>query len=53
MAPKWRTRGHCAYAITDYRTTAGLATRLMEASGATPRKAPSARGLLGRLFAGN
>ena len=40
-----------AYAITDYRTTPGLAARLMEASGATPRKAPSARGLFRRLFA--
>ncbi len=42
-----------AYPITDYRTTADLAKRLMEASGATPRMVPSARGLFGRLFAEN
>ena len=40
-----------AYAISDYRTTPDLATRLMEASCAEPPTAPPARGLLGRLFA--
>lgn len=41
------------YPITDYRTTPDLAMRLMEVSGPTPRKAPSSRGLFGRLFAGS
>ena len=36
-----------AFAISDYRTTPDLATRLMEASGT----APSALGLLGRMLA--
>jgi hypothetical protein len=39
------------YPITDYRTTHDLATRLMEASGAAPRKTLSVRSLFGRLFA--
>lgn len=38
--------------ITDHRTTAALGKRLAEAAGRTPRKAPSVRGLLGRLFGG-
>ena len=42
-----------AHAITDYRTTPGLGTRLMAASGTTLGEAPSARGLFGRIFAGN
>ena len=40
-----------AYAISDYRTTSELATRLMEASGTTPPTASPARGLLRRLLA--
>ena len=40
-----------AYAISDYRTTPDLATRLMEASGTEPPAAPSARGFLGRILA--
>ncbi len=40
-----------AYAISDYRTTPDLVTRLMEASGKGPPAAQSARGLLGRILA--
>ena len=40
-----------AYPLSNYRTTPDLATRLMTASGKTPRKTPSVRRLLGRLFA--
>ena len=40
-----------AYAISDYRTTPDLATRLMEASGTEPPAAPSALGFLGRILA--
>ncbi len=40
-----------AYAISDYRTTPDLATRLMKASGTEPLAAPSARGFLGRILA--
>ena len=40
-----------AYAITDFRTTPELVTRLMEASGTQPPTASSARGLLRRLLA--
>lgn len=42
-----------AYPLSNYRTTPDLATRLMAASGTAPRKTPSIRRLLGRLFAGN
>ena len=38
-----------AYAIGDYRTTPGLAARLMEASGTAPPAAPSLRGFFARL----
>jgi hypothetical protein len=41
-----------AYPITRYKTTPALGTRLAEAAGTTPRRAPSVRGLLGRLFGG-
>ena len=40
-----------AYAISDYRTTSELVTRLMEASGTTLPTASPARGLLRRLLA--
>ena len=40
-----------AFAIGDYRTTPDLAARLMVASGAGARAAPTLRGLLGRIFA--
>ena len=39
-----------AYSINDYRTTPGLAARLMEASGTEPPAAPSALGRLGRIL---
>ena len=39
-----------AYAISDYRTTPDLATRLVEASGTMPPAAPSVRRLLGRIL---
>lgn len=39
-----------AYAISDYRTTPDLATRLMEASGSAPPAATSVRRLLGRIL---
>ena len=42
-----------AFAISDYRTTPDLGAQLMEASGTALRKAPPARGLFGRLFAGS
>ncbi len=42
-----------AYPLSNYRTTPDLATRLKVASGAAPRKTPSVRRLLGRLFARN
>ena len=42
-----------AYPISDYRTTPGLGARLMDASGTALRDMPPARGLFGRLFAGN
>lgn len=41
-----------AYPITDQGTTAALGKQLAEAAGRIPRKAPSVRGLLGRLFGG-
>ncbi|MYD92875.1 MAG: hypothetical protein F4Y02_04125 [Chloroflexi bacterium] len=39
-----------AYAISDYRTTPDLATRLMEAAGTAPAAAPSLRRFLGRIL---
>ena len=39
-----------AYAISDYRTTPDLVTRLMEASGKGPPDRASARWLLGRIL---
>ena len=39
-----------AYAITDFRTTPELVTRLMEASDKLPRAEPHKRVFLGRLF---
>ena len=40
-----------AYAISDYRTTPDLATRLIEASGTAPPAASSVLGRLGRFLA--
>ncbi|MYD97658.1 MAG: hypothetical protein F4X98_09760 [Gammaproteobacteria bacterium] len=40
-----------AYAISDYRTTPDLVTRLMVAAGTAPPAGPSLRGLLGRILA--
>ena len=40
-----------AYAISDYRTTPDLATRLTVAAGAAPPAAPSLRGFLRRILA--
>ena len=40
-----------SYAISDYRTTPDLATRLMVAAGAAPPAATSLRGFLRRILA--
>ena len=40
-----------AYAISDYRTTPDLATRLMEASGSAPPATSFMRGVFGRILA--
>ena len=40
-----------AYAMSDYRTTPDLATRLIVAAGTEPPTAPSLRGLLARILA--